>query len=239
MSIAERIYYNRTGRKSKETDEDRNYRLSRIYNTAFSKIEKVSDAKGYLKLRQAINVYASEVGKNSLEVERLNKKLKDRITTVSQEVQRNIDELNEEIEKIKNDKFTESVEVLQGLNTQAEHKLLHFMMQLGTNNDGNTGNRRKIGNFVAKADRADAIALMKLASLPQYTNCFTAKQKEIILEKSKNPAEAIWEKNKKPLLTEKNRQLGHEYLRGMNIRNVQKQISNAENNYYFNKEGND
>lgn len=104
---------------------------------------------------------------------------------------------------------------------------------MGTNNDNNTGNRRRVGNWVVQADRADAIALMKLASLPQYTECFTSKQKQIIVEKSKSPAEAVWERNKEPMLAEKSSQLGKEYLKAMNIRNVQKQITNTENKYYF------
>lgn len=234
--IAESAYYANRGDRRKESDADRAYRLSRVYNSIFSKIDKVSDAKSYVETRNAINVFASEVGKDSIDIYKLNKKLAERIQNVYDEIETNIEKITGEIERLKNKKIVEPDEVLQGLNAQAEHRLLHFMMQLGLNNDMNTGNRRKIGNFVAQADRADAVALMKLASLPQYAECFTSKQKQIISEKSRNPAEVVFEKNKQPLLAEKSAELGKLYMRASNIRNVKKRIVNSENNYYFGKE---
>lgn len=233
MSIAERIY--RTNKNKTESAEDRAYRLAREHNAILRRIEQVNDARTFLQCRNAINAYANEAGKNSLEVMRLVDKLNKCIRLIMNDTQQNIDKLNAEIEAVKNDKFIESAEVLQELNTQVEHRLLQFMMKLGTNNDGNTGNRRKIGNFVFQADRADAIALMKLASLPQYADCFTTKQKSMILEKSNNPAEVVFEKNKELLLAEKSSQLGKEYMKAMNIRNTLKKIGNTEG-YYF-KEG--
>lgn len=224
---------NRTGNKKQESPEDRTYRLARTYNSILHSIEKVSDAKTYVQTRNLINSFAHEAGKNSLDAIKLTEKLNSRIENVAHDTQQNIDRISAEIDKIKNEKFEEPVEILQELNAQAEHRLLQFMMQMGTNNDNNTGNRRRVGNWVVQADRADAIALMKLASLPQYTECFTSKQKQIIVEKSKSPAEAVWERNKEPMLAEKSSQLGKEYLKAMNIRNVQKQITNTENKYYF------
>lgn len=224
---------NRTGNKKQESPEDRTYRLARTYNSILHSIEKVSDAKTYVQTRNLINSFAHEAGKNSLDAIKLTEKLNSRIENVAHDTQQNIDRISAEIDKIKNEKFEEPVEILQELNAQAEHRLLQFMMQMGTNNDNNTGNRRRVGNWVVQADRADACALMKLASLPQYMNYFTTKQREIILEKSKSEAEVIWERNKEPMLAEKSSQLGKEYLKAMNIRNVQKQITNTENKYYF------
>ena len=224
---------NRTGNKKQESPEDRTYRLARTYNSILHSIEKVSDAKTYVQTRNLINSFAHEAGKNSLDAIKLTEKLNSRIENVAHDTQQNIDRISAEIDKIKNEKFEEPVEILQELNAQAEHRLLQFMMQMGTNNDNNTGNRRRVGNWVVQADIADACALMKLASLPQYMNYFTTKQREIILEKSKSEAEVIWERNKEPMLAEKSSQLGKEYLKAMNIRNVQKQITNTENKYYF------
>lgn len=229
-SIAERAF-NSTRTKA-ESAEDKAYRLSREYNSILRLIEKVNDAKTFVQCRNAINAFAQETGKNSLDVIKLTEKLNDRIETVAHDTQENIDKINAEIERIKNEKFEEPVEVLQELNVKAEQRLLQFMMQLGANN---AGNRRRVGNFVIQADRADAIALMKLATLPQYESCFTTKQKQIIVERSKNPAEVVFEKNKEPLLAEKSSQLGKDYMKAMNIRNTLKKVSNAEG-YYF-KEG--
>ena len=235
--IAERAYNStRTNKTNKsESAEDKAYRLSREYNSIFRMIEKVNDAKTFVQCRNAIASYGHEAGKNSLDVMKLTEKLNARIKTIAHDTQQNIDRISAEIDKIKNEKFEEPVEILQELNAQAEHRLLQFMMQMGTNNDNNTGNCRRVGNWVVQADRADAIALMKLASLPQYMNYFTTKQREIILEKSKSEAEVIWERNKEPLIAEKNARLGQLYMKSLNVRNVLKKVSNAEG-YYF-KEG--
>lgn len=233
--IAERAYNStRTNKTNKsESAEDKAYRLAQKYNSILRLIEQVNDARSFLQVRNEIGAYAHEAGKNSMDVMKLTGKLNERIKVVTNETQASIDRLSSEIDEIKNEKFEESVEVLQKLNTQAEHKMLEIMMHLGTNNDGGTGNKRRIGNYVVNADRPTALALMKLASLPQYMNCFTTKQKEVIVEKSKSPAEVAWERNKEPMLAEKSSQLGKEYLKAMNIRNVQKQITNTENKYYF------
>lgn len=231
--FARRVYNsNKPNRNRTETPEDKAYRLAREYNSILRMVEQVNDARSYLQCRNTIASYGREVGKNSLDVMKLNGKLNERIKVVTNETQASIDRLSSDIDKIKNEKFEEPVEVLRELNVKAEQRLLQFMMQLGTNN---TGNRRRVGNWVVQADRADACALMKLASLPQYMNYFTTKQREIILEKSKSEAEVIWERNKEPLIAEKNARLGQLYMKSLNVRNVLKKVSNAEG-YYF-KEG--
>lgn len=237
MSLADRVYNNNKPNRNKtETAEDRAYRLSRTYNNILQNIENVSDSKTFIQVRNEINSYAHETGKESVGVTRLNKMLNKRVAEVSEELQKSIDALNKQIQKIKDDRLVESVEHLQEVNTQAENRLLQFMMQLGTNRDGGTGNKRKVGNFVANADRADAIGLMKLATLPQFAQLFTTKQKEIILEKSKNPAELVFERNKEPLLKQKYSELGKAYMKLFNLRNVLKKIANTEKAYYFTKE---
>lgn len=234
MSIAERAYNSTTrGNRAKESDEDRLYRLATMHNKILRMIEQVNDARTFLQCRNAINAYANEVGKNSLDVAKLNGKLTERIKSVAQDTQKTIEKISAEIEAVKNDKFIESAEVLQELNVQSEHRLLQFMMQLGANNGGNTGSRRRVGNWVKDATRADALALIKLASFPQFAECFSNKQKQIILEKSKNPAEVIFEKNKEPVLAEKGQELGKFYMKSFNLRNVMKKISNEESAYYF------
>lgn len=172
MSMSERLY-RQTDNKKQESPEDRAYRLARTYNSMLHSIEKVSDVKSYVQTRNLLNSFAHEAGKNSLDAIKLTEKLNNQIEIVAHDIQENIDKINAEIDKIKNDRLVEPVEKVQELSTRAEQRLFHFMMQLGANNDGNTNNRRKIGNFVKNADRVDAIALMKLASLPQHMNYFT------------------------------------------------------------------
>lgn len=232
--VAERAYNYSNKTKAKETEEERNYRLSRVYNNIFSSIGNVSDAKTYLQVRNAINAYAHEAGKNSADVIRLRTKLNKQVKKLETQLNDRITELNQEIEEIKNERFEDSAEKLQELNVQVEHRTLQMLMQLGNGNrDGGTGIRRKLGNIIAHADRADALALMKIASLPQFAECFSAKQRQIIVEKSKNPAEVVFEKNKEPLLAEKGALLGKAYLKAMNLRNAIKKIGNEENAHYF------
>lgn len=239
MGLAEQVYNNNKIKRNKnrtESPEDKAYRLARMYNNILHNIEKVHDAKTFLQVRNEIGAYAHEAGKESVDVARLRSKLNERIKKVTTELDDSINALNAEIDKIKGDKFEESSEQLQELITQAEHRTLHFLMQMGNNNDGGVGNRRRAGNFVANADRADAIALMKIASLPQYAQCFSSKQKQIILEKSKNPAEIVFERNKEPLLQEKHSELGKAYMKSLNLRNALKKIGNTEKAYYFNED---
>lgn len=237
--IAERAYSKENKNKIKrnknrtESPDDKAYRLARMYNNILRNIEMVSDAKTFLQVRNEISAYAHVAGKESVDVARLRTKLDNRLKTVKEELHASISALNTEIDKIKSDKFEESAEQLQELTTQAEHRTLQFLMQMGNTNDGGVGNRRRVGNWIKDATRVDALALMKIATLPQYANSFTAKQKQIIVEKSKNPAEIVFEQNKASLLAEKGSELGKLYMRAFNLRNIQKKIGNEENHYYF------
>lgn len=231
--VVERAYNYRSKTKAKETEEEKNYRLSRVYNNIFSSIGNVSDAKTYLQVRNAINAYSREVGRGSVDVTRLTQKLNKRVKELETELNEKIRTLNTEIEKIKNERFEESPEQLQELNAQAEHKTLQILMTLQGNNDKGAGDRRRIGNYVKQADRPQAIALMRIASMPQYSNLFNTKQKEVLVEKSKSEAEVTYERNKAPLLAEKGSELGKLYLKSMNLRNAMKKIGNEENRHYF------
>lgn len=239
--IAERTYTKENKNKRKETEEEREYKLARIYNKIFFAISNVKTAQDYLKMRNAISAYASEAGvEYASEVKRLTKMLNERIIEIEIELEKNINKLNTEIEEIKNDKLNESVEHLQELNTIADQRMLQYMMKLDAGKDNNERNKRRIGNFVAlvekNSDRADAMAMTKLAMLPQFSDCFTQRQKEIIAEKSLNPAHIVFERNKEMLIKEKSSQLGALYMKAFNIRNIKKKITNADSAFYFNKD---
>lgn len=237
--FAERLLYqsNKKYNRTSETDDERCYRLARMYNNILNEIESISDAKSYVRACNMINTFAYEVGEKSLDVSELKTKLETKLKEVIEQLQTTIDSLSAEIKKIKNEKFIEPVEKIQELSAQAEHKTLEFLMCLGNNKDGNTGNRKKIGDFVLQADRVDALALMKIAVLPQFAQYFTTRQKELIFEKSKNPVQIVFEKNKESLLIEKSAELGKAYMKSFNIRNVMKKNSNTVNSCYFTNKG--
>lgn len=237
--LAQRLYY-RQENKRKETEEEKAYKMVQKYNSILRMIEKVNDAKTFVQCKNTISSFAKEVGETSLEVIELTGKLNTRIKSVADDIQKNIDKINEEIEEIKKDSLNESTEYLQELNTIAEQRLLQYMIKLDAGKDNNARNKRKIGNYVAlvekSSDRANAMALVKLATLPQFSDCFTQRQKEIIAEKSLNPAHIVFERNKEMLIKEKSSQLGALYMRAFNIRNIKKKITNADSAFYFNKD---
>lgn len=89
--IAERAYSKENKNKRKETEEEREYKLARIYNKIFFAISNVKTAQDYLKMRNAISAYASEAGvEYASEVKRLTKMLNERIIEIEIELEKNI-----------------------------------------------------------------------------------------------------------------------------------------------------
>ena len=232
MSYAERAYNSTRGNRTKETPEEKAYRLATMHNKILRTIENVTDARSYLQCRNVINAYAKETGEHSLDVVKLNGKLNDRIRIVAQDTLNNIDRISAEIDKIKKDKFQESIDVLRELNVRKENKLLEIMLTMGNVEDAN---RRRLGNYVKNCDRVTALALSQMSSLPQYSNLFSEKMKRLIAENTKSEAEVVWERNKEVLLAEKSSQLGKQYMKSLNLRNALKKVGSAES-YYFRKE---
>lgn len=235
MSIAERAYNSRVGNKTNKTEtaEQRTYRLSNMSNNVLHAIEKVDSAQDFIRVRNSISMFSHEAGKGDYRVQMLNKKLSDRMNTLTVETQEEINKLNEEIENLKKTQYNESAEVLKNLREQSDRKMLDIMLSLGTNKNGSNINKRKIGNFVHDADRAMAVALMRLSMMPDYAELFTAKQKEILLDKAKTDTEKKFEQNKEQTLKEKNTKLAQLYMKRFHINNALKQISNT--GYYFKK----
>lgn len=235
MSIAERAYNSRVGNKTNKTEtaEQRTYRLSNMSNNVLHAIEKVDSAQDFIRVRNSISMFSHEAGKGDYRVQMLNKKLSDRMDVLTTETAEQIDQLNGEIEELKRTQYNESADVLKALREQSDRKMLDIMLSLGTNKNDSNINKRKIGNFVHDADRAQAVALARLCIMPDYAELFTAKQKEVILEKAKTQEEKEFEQNKEESLKEKNAKLAKLYMKRFHIKNAVKQISNT--GYYFKK----
>lgn len=238
MSIAERAYNSRVGNKTNKTEtaEQKAFRLANVSNNILHAIEKVDSAQDFTQTRNSISMFSHEAGKGDYRVQMLNKKLSDRMNTLTVETQEAIDQLNEEIEHLKRTQYNESAEVLKNLREQSDRKMLDIMLSLGTNKNGSNVNKRKIGTFVHDADRPQAVALARLSLMPDYAELFTAKQKEIILEKAKTDEEKRFEQEKEQNLKEKNTRLAQLYMKRFHINNAVKQISNT--GYYFKKKVN-
>lgn len=236
MSIAERVYDSRVANKTnrtQETAEQKTFRLANVSNNILHAIEKVDSAQDFTRVRNSISMFSHEAGKGDYRVQMLNKKLSDRMDVLTTETAEQIDQLNGEIENLKKKQYNKSAEVLKNLREQSDRKMLDIMLSLGTNKNDLNINKRKIGNFVHDADRPQAVALARLSLMPDYAELFTAKQKEIILEKAKTDEEKKFEQEKEQNLKEKNTRLAQLYMKRFHINNAVKQISNT--GYYFKK----
>lgn len=85
--------------------------------------------------------------------------------------------------------------------------------------------RRRIGTWCKNATRAEAMALQKLMALPQYANYFKENQKKVIFENAQNKDLIKHREMTKPVMEEKQAELGNLYMEGFQLRNIQKRFS--------------
>ena len=100
------------------------------------------------------------------------------------------------------------------------------MSELHANGIQENSDRRRIGNWCKEPTRVQAIALLKLCSLLQYSSYFTDRQRKVIAENAKNPDVVKHEQAMKPLLEQKQAELSKLYMEGFQLRHIQKQVSN-------------
>lgn len=219
-------------------EQEKIYEKSREHNSIQNKIAKMETAQEYLKLRQDISYYASkwDLSQNDSSVENLNTKLTLRLNEVEQEIQSKVDSLNEQIESLKKDVFVEDAEALKELQVRSEQKFYEIMLKMNKNKEGVAVNRRMFGNYLSTGDRASAMALAKILAMPQYADIFNDKQKALVLANTKSETQKAHERLIEKSISEKSAELGKEYMRGMNIRNAKRMISNTESIYHFRKE---
>lgn len=225
-SNAERMYYERNpkAKKERESLEDKNYRLSRMYNNCSCVISEIKNRTDYKKAQELINSYADETD-SQLDIYRLNKMLSEKIASLLQQNDENMKKIQKEIADIKAVRIEESTDQLQKLEYESNNILYSMMAQLHNGINENS-DRRRVGNFCKNPTRVHAIALQKLSALPQYSGLFTDRQRKVIVERGRNSDEVAHEQAMQPVLQEKNSQLAKTYLNGFGLRNIQKQMSN-------------
>lgn len=235
MSIAEEIYYGKkfAKRRHVETEEEKLYRLSEQYNSLLAQIENVSDAQTYVQMRNAISAHANEVGKNSPDVLRLNSALKNKINDVLEENQDDIEELRTKIQEEQSKHFSESIEALKNLQIKSDDELMKLLMKLNLRRDNKVYMRRELGNYIATANREQAMAVSKLSQMDEYKDVLSQKQRELVYDKATSIEFKKYEQKKQEKIADLNSKLGKLYVKGMLIRKVLKTISNSESEYYF------
>lgn len=226
-SNAERAYFERNpkAKKQRENMEERQCRLVQLYNKVFNAIGNMKSNKDYIPTRNLLNAFSHECGADSMSVYRLYKELEQKIKDLLVENDKNLQKKQKEIEDVKNITITESLEKLQQLELESNQILYSYMSQLHVNGIQENSDRRRIGNFCKNPTRAEAMALQKLMALPQYANYFKENQKKVIFDNAQNPDLVKHKELIKPVIEEKQTELGSLYMNGFQLKNIQKHFS--------------
>lgn len=224
------MYFNSNNRRNNNTKtmaemERQQERLVRMHNSVFNEISNMETSKQYISCRNLLNVFSSEEGVNALDVYKLRKMLDSKVVELLEENEKQMQNIQKDIDNIKSIKVEESMEQLKKLEYESNNVLYSYLAQLHNGIQENS-DRRRIGCWCKEPTRIEAIALVKLSSLPQYSNYFTERQRKVIVENAKNPDAVKHERSMQPLLEQKQRELSKLYMEGFNLRNIQKKVSN-------------
>ena len=223
------MYFNSNNRRNNKTMaelERQQEKLVNMYNNVFFAISHMETSKNYLATRNLLNVFSSEEGVNEVDVYKLRKMLDNKVTELLEANDKKMQNIQKDIENIKLIKVEENIEQLKKLEYESNNVLYSYMSQLHSNGIQENSDRRRIGNWCKEPTRTQAIALQKLASLPQYSSYFTDRQRNVIVENAKNPDIVKHENAMRPLLEQKQKELSTLYIEGFQLRNIQKRISN-------------
>lgn len=216
---------NKRNTKTMAELEAQQERLVRMYNSVFNAISNMKTSKEYLSTRNLLNVFSSEEGVNTADIYKLRKMLDSKVVELLEENEKQMQNIQKDIDNIKSIKVEESMEQLKKLEYESNNVLYSYMAQLHNGIQEN-GDRRRIGCWCKEPTRIEAIALVKLSSLPQYSGLFTERQRKVIVENAKNPEELKHQQAMKPLLDQKQAELSKLFMEGFSLRRIKKQVSN-------------
>ncbi|VUW92560.1 Uncharacterised protein [[Ruminococcus] torques] len=225
------MYFNSNDRRNNNNKtmaemERQQEKLVKMYNNVFHAISNMKTAKDYLATRNLLNVFSSEEGVNTLDIYKLRKMLDKKVVELLEANEKQMQNIQKDIDNIKSIKVEESMEQLKKLEYESNNVLYSYMAQLHTNGIQENSDRRRIGCWCKEPTRIEAVALVKLSSLPQYSNYFTERQRKVIVENAKNPDAVKHERSMQPLLEQKQRELSKLYMEGFQLRNIRKKVSN-------------
>lgn len=222
------MYFNSNKRNTKTMAEmeRQQERLVNMYNNVFHAISNMETAGEYLATRNLLNVFSSEERVNTVDIYKLRKMLDSKVIELLEENEKQMEIKQTQIAEIKAIRIEESTEQLKKLEYESNNVLYSYMAQLHTNGIQENSDRRRIGCWAKAPTREEAVALQKLCALPQYSGLFTEKQRKVIVENAKNPDVVKHEQAIKPLLEQKQSELGKLYNEGFRLRHIKKQMSN-------------
>lgn len=230
MSIAERIYNNRTNGKKQDDIEEIAYKLIQRRNKVFERIGKINGQKDLIEVSNELKALESDgyTDKNDLII--LRKQMKERVQELKQTLVTEREEIVKKRDSIKKERYPESFETLTQVNTEADSILLQTLMQLSKDS---VKNKVIISNMIKKADRATATAIMKLSQIPTYEGLITPSMKENLLLLSKSDAEIKWQKRQDNRLAEVEKELATITMKSFMIKKAE-QIIFPRKNIVFN-----
>lgn len=225
------MYFNSNDRRNNNNKtmaemERQQEKLVRMYNNVFHAISNMETSTEYLSTRNLLNVFSSEEGVNTLDIYKLRKMLDKKVVELLEANEKQMQNIQKDIDNIKSIKVEESMEQLKKLEYESNNVLYSYMAQLHMNGIQENSDRRRIGCWCKEPTRIEAVALVKLSSLPQYSNYFTERQRKVIVENAKNPDAVKHERSMQPLLEQKQRELSKLYMEGFQLRNIRKKASN-------------
>lgn len=229
--MAQRIVQRQRSRGREESLYERANRLNRQVSSIRRSIQDVADSKAYISVRNAINVLASEVGKDSPEVQRLEQELAERIQIVLKDIEDNTKEIDEKIHSFKSLHYEESSESLRELDVRSDQELRSLLMKMKKGKSMDVYNKRFVGSYLRNANRAQAWAVQKLVLLPEYKDLLSDKQRELAVEKGQTEEEGVFLRTREKRLSELNHERAILFMRGYHLRRALRQIT-ATSHYY-------
>ena len=150
MSIAERIYNNRTNGKKQDDIEEIAYKLIQRRNKVFERIGKINGQKDLIEVSNELKALESDgyTDKNDLII--LRKQMKERVQELKQTLVTEREEIVKKRDSIKKERYPESFETLTQVNTEADSILLQTLMQLSKDS---VKNKVIISNMIKKAEQ--------------------------------------------------------------------------------------
>lgn len=222
------MYFNSNNRRNKTIAEmeRQQEKLVNMYNNVFFAISHMKTSKEYLATRNLLNVFSNEEGVNTVDVYKLRKMLDNKVTELLEANDKQMQNIQKDIENIKSIKVEENIEQLKKLEYESNNVLYVYMAQLHSNGIQENSDRRRVGSWCVNCTRVQAIALLKLCSMEQYSGLFTERQRKVIVENAKNPDIVKHENAMRPLLEQKQKELSTLYMEGFQLRHIKKQVSN-------------
>lgn len=224
---AYRVYQNthRGQYKGTETEVEKQERLVRTREYISKRITKVKDAHSYMTIRNQLNAFAQEIGRDNYSYIELENQLNRQIANIVEDNNTAIEKLQREIDAMKAIKIEDTPEELTVLEQQAQQKMYEMLIKLKPN-DTTGRNKRMLGNLVTQADRATALALTKIMLMPDYEKEFSERYKTILSEKIRKPEQIEHEKAVEPILKEMGTKLGKLFMCNFHLKQAMKSYHN-------------